>query len=141
MKMTLITALLISAIAVFAEVKNITELSDSNFDKEVLLSEEIVLVDFWAPWCGPCKTLGPIIDELASEYHTKMKFTKLNVDNNRNTSAKFGIRSIPTVGIFIGGEPVDGFVGLRSKEQIKEIIEKHLKNSEKTESSKKAEKE
>lgn len=141
MKMTFLTALLISAVMIFADAKYITELSDSNFDKEVLQSQEIVMVDFWAPWCGPCKTLGPIIDELSSEYHTQMKFTKLNVDNNRNTSAKFGIRSIPTVGIFIGGEPVDGFVGLRSKDQIKEIIERHLKNSGKPESSEKAEKE
>lgn len=135
MKTTIFTTLLISAVMIFADTKHITELTDSNFDKEVILSEGIVLVDFWAPWCGPCKTLGPIIDELAAEYHTQMKFTKLNVDNNRNTSAKFGIRSIPTVGIFIGGEPVDGFVGLRNKEQIKEILEKHLENSVKTERS------
>lgn len=141
MKIKLLTAVLISALTVFAEVKYITELNDSDFDKEVLQSDEIVMVDFWAPWCGPCKTLGPIIDELASEYHTQMKFTKLNVDNNPKTSAKFGIRSIPTVGIFIGGEPVDGFVGLRNKEQIKEILEKHLKNSGQSNSLKESEKE
>lgn len=141
MKITFLTALLISAVTLFADAKFITELSDSDFDKEVLQAEEIVMVDFWAPWCGPCKTLGPIIDELASEYNTKMKFTKLNVDNNPKTSAKFGIRSIPTVGIFIGGEPVDGFVGLRDKDQIKEIIDKHLKNAGQTKNTERSEKE
>ncbi|HXK48842.1 MAG TPA: thioredoxin [Clostridiales bacterium] len=125
--------LIITLLSFSAEIKYITELSDDNFEAEVLRSEQAVLVDFWAPWCGPCKTLGPIIEELAEENHLEMKFAKLNVDNNNKTAAAYGIRSIPTVGIFIGGKPVDGFVGLRNKEQIKEILKKHFRSEIKTE--------
>jgi len=133
MKKLLLSLMLITVLSLSSESKYITELSDENFEAEVLKSEQAVLVDFWAPWCGPCKTLGPIIEELAEENHLEMKFAKLNVDNNNKTAAAYGIRSIPTVGIFIDGKPVDGFVGLRNKDQIKEILKKYFKPEIKTE--------
>ncbi|NOR44446.1 MAG: thioredoxin [Candidatus Delongbacteria bacterium] len=112
-----------------AEGKNLTKLTDDNFKKEVLESDQIVLVDFWAPWCGPCKKLGPIIEELANEQHENFKFTKLNVDNSKKIASTYGIRSIPTVGIFKDGKPIDGFVGLRSKSEIETLLKKHLKEN------------
>ena len=111
--------------------KYLTDLSDDNFKKEVLESDQIVLVDFWAPWCGPCKKLGPIIGELANEQHKNFKFTKLNVDNAKKTASTYGIRSIPTVGIFKDGKPIDGFVGLRSKIEIETLLKKYLKKEDK----------
>ena len=113
-----------------AESKNLTKLTDDNFKKEVIEADQIVLVDFWAPWCGPCKKLGPIIEELAEKHHKKIKFTKLNVDNAKITAGKYGIRSIPTVGIFKDGKPIDGFVGLRSKSEIETLLLKHLKKAD-----------
>ncbi|MBN2789329.1 MAG: thioredoxin [Candidatus Delongbacteria bacterium] len=109
--------------------KNLTILSDDNFKKEVLESEQIVLVDFWAPWCGPCKKLGPIIEELANE-NNNIKFTKLNVDNSKKVAGSYGIRSIPTVAIFKDGKPIDGFVGLKSKSEIETILKKYSQKAE-----------
>lgn len=126
MNRTIILLMLIISFSVFGVNKYITELSDANFQKEVVESDTPVLVDFWAPWCGPCKKLGPIFEELAGEHHGQMKFAKLNVDNNKQIAGKYGIRSIPTVGIFMNGKPVDGFVGLRSKDEIRDIIKKHF---------------
>lgn len=111
--------------------KNLTKLTDDNFKKEVLESNQIVLVDFWAPWCGPCKKLGPTIEELADKYHDKIKFGKLNVDNGKKTAGTYGIRSIPTVGIFKNGKPVDGFVGLRSKSEVEALLLKNLEKADK----------
>ena len=100
--------------------------TDNNFDEEVINSESPVLVDLWAEWCGPCRMIGPVIEEIANEYEGKIKVGKLNVDDNQKTAAKYGIRSIPTLLFFKGGELVDQIVGAQSKTKIAEVIEKIL---------------
>src|SRR3989339_1176202 len=94
------------------------EINDQQFETEVLKSTVPVLVDFWAPWCGPCKMLGPIVEELSGEFAGKAKVGKVNVDDNQELAARFGIRGIPTVMLFKGGKMVGTFVGLRSKEDL-----------------------
>ncbi|MDR3113245.1 MAG: thioredoxin [Endomicrobium sp.] len=101
-------------------------LTESNFAKEVLESEIPVLVDFWAPWCGPCKMLSPVISELAQEYEGKAKICKLNTDENMALSTKFQITSIPCVMIFKDGKAVQKIVGFRPKGDIKKIIDANL---------------
>lgn len=98
---------------------------DNNFSEEVVGSTPVV-VDFWAPWCGPCKMLGPVLEELASEYDGKVKFVKVNVDNNPVVSQRYRVSSIPTVMIFKSGETVDTMVGFRPKASVKELVDKHL---------------
>lgn len=100
------------------------EVNDTNFESEVIDSELPVLVDFWAPWCGPCRALAPVIDELAIEYETKAKIVKLNTDENPNKSLEFRINSIPTMIIFKDKKPVEMLVGSVTKEKIKEAIDK-----------------
>ena len=102
------------------------EFNGDNFETEVLNSDQPVLVDFWAPWCGPCKQLGPVIDELAGDYDGKAKVGKVNVDNNQDLAAKFGIRGIPTVMLFKGGEVAGSFVGLRPKEDLAGALDEAL---------------
>lgn len=102
------------------------EFTDQNFDQEVLKSDKAVLVDFWAPWCGPCQMMGPIIDELAKEIGDKAKVGKLNVDENGATASKFGIMSIPALKIFKGGQVVREFVGVQSADILKEELIKVL---------------
>lgn len=97
---------------------NVMEFNAANFESEVVGSDVPVLVDFWAPWCGPCKMIGPIVEELASEFGDKVKIGKVNVDNDQELAGKFGIRGIPTVMLFKGGEVLNSFVGLRSKEDL-----------------------
>ena len=99
---------------------------DAEFQVSVLDSEVPVLVDFWAEWCGPCKMIAPVVDELAKEFDGKIKFTKLNVDFNPQTSAKYGVRSIPTLLIFKGGAPVDQVVGAVPKSVLQQRLEKAL---------------
>ncbi len=100
--------------------------SDNEWNDEVLSSDTPVLVDFWAPWCGPCRMVAPVVDELAEEYDGKVKFVKLNTDDNIETASKYGIRSIPTIMVFKGGEAVEQVVGFRPKSELKKSLDKAL---------------
>ncbi|NMB42483.1 MAG: thioredoxin [Firmicutes bacterium] len=100
----------------------IKEFTEENFDTEVLKNEGIVLVDFWAEWCGPCRRLAPLVEELAEEYAGEITVGKLNVDGAQRIAGQYGILSIPTLAFFINGQPVDRMVGLHSKEMIEQKI-------------------
>ena len=102
------------------------EVTDAQFEGEVLKAETPVLVDFWAPWCGPCRMVAPIVEELADEYGPKVKFLKMNTDDNSNTATHYGIRAIPTLIMFKGGKPVGQVVGFRPKGDLKRIIDQAL---------------
>jgi thioredoxin 1 len=100
--------------------------SDSTFKAEVLESQVPVLVDFWAPWCGPCRMVAPVVDEIAQQYEGQVKVVKLNTDENPNVASQYGIRSIPTLMIFKGGQRVDMVVGAVPKTTLATTLEKHL---------------
>lgn len=100
--------------------------TDLNFESEVLKSQTPVVVDFWAPWCGPCRIVSPIIDELSSEYQSKVKVGKLNVDENPQTAQTYGVMSIPSVLFFKNGAPVKTMVGAQPKENYKKAIDETL---------------
>src|SRR5262245_53824776 len=104
-------------------VKSVT---DQEFKKEVLDASQPTLVDFWAEWCGPCRAIAPIVEELAKTYTGRMQFAKMNVDENRNTPSQYGIKGIPTLLLFKGGKVVDQIVGAVPKQQLVQLIERSL---------------
>jgi thioredoxin 1 len=105
---------------------NTKDVTDSSFDSEVLKSKTLVLVDFWAEWCGPCKALAPKLDEVAKEYDGKLVIAKINIDENPNVPGQFGVRSIPTMILFKDGKQVDQIVGNLPKDSIVSVVKGHL---------------
>lgn len=103
-----------------------TEVTDATFDQDVVKAQQPVMVDFWAPWCGPCRMVAPVVEELAEEYDGKVAFVKLNTDDNPATAARYGIRSIPTLLVFKGGEPVGQIVGFRPKSDLRKRLDAAL---------------
>lgn len=106
--------------------ENILHVTDANFEDEVLKSDKPVLVDYWAEWCGPCKMIAPILDELSGDYGDKIKITKLNIDENPDTPPKYGIRGIPTLMLFKNGNVEATKVGALSKSQLTAFIDSNL---------------
>jgi thioredoxin 1 len=104
----------------------VLEVSNDNFESEVVNSEKPVLVDFWAEWCGPCKQIAPVVEEIAGEHSDKLKVCKMDVDANRDTAVQFGIRSIPTLLIFKNGEVTGSQIGAVSKQQLLEFIQAEI---------------
>jgi len=104
------------------------EINDKDFDEKVIekSKEKPVLVDFWAPWCGPCQMLGPIIEEIAEDYKNKIEVTKINIDENKEKAMEFGVMSIPAVKLFKDGKITDEFVGVKEKEDIASFINQNL---------------
>ncbi len=105
---------------------NAIDINDNSFKEEVIDSDRLTIVDFWAPWCGPCRKLGPVLDEVVSEYSEKIKVVKLNTDENLKTAKEFSISGLPTLLIFKNGQPVERLVGLLPKSSIISNIEKHI---------------
>ncbi|MGH7789872.1 MAG: thioredoxin [Candidatus Binatia bacterium] len=107
-------------------VGNVSEISDVSFDQEVLKSSVPVLIDFWAPWCGPCKAIAPVVEELAGEYAERLKVVKMNVDDNPQTPSKYGVRGIPNLILFKGGTVADQIVGAVPKAHLVRAINRAL---------------
>ena len=105
---------------------NVLEVNDDNFENEVCKEDKLTLVDFWATWCGPCRKLSPVIDELAQEFDGKVKFVKIKADENMQTAQKYSISGVPCLLIFKNGEPVERIVNLVPKSIIKSNLNKHL---------------
>ena len=105
---------------------NIKAITDGQFEQEVLKAELPVLVDFWAEWCGPCKIISPILEELAQDYGDKLKICKVDIEENNETPAKYGVRGIPTLLLFKAGEIVETQVGALSKSQLADIVSPHI---------------
>ncbi len=102
----------------------VVEVSDGSFDEDVLKASTPVLVDFWAPWCGPCKTIAPVVEELAAEYDGKLKVVKVNVDDNKEAALKYGVRGIPNLILFKDGENVAQIIGAVAKQELITAIDK-----------------
>jgi thioredoxin 1 len=107
-------------------VSNVAEVNDGSFDQEVLRSEVPVLIDFWAPWCGPCKAISPIVEELAGEYEGRLKVLKMNVDDNPQTPSRYGVRGIPNLIVFKNGQVADQIVGAVPKGHLVKAIDRAL---------------
>jgi len=106
---------------------NVLDVTDATFEQEVLKSAEPVLVDFWAPWCGPCKMLAPTVDALATDYAGRVRVVKVNTDVSRQAAMNYRIEGIPTLLLFKGGQPVERIVGLQPKDRLAATLDKHLK--------------
>jgi thioredoxin 1 len=107
-------------------VANVSEVSDASFDQAVLRSDVPVLIDFWAPWCGPCKQIAPVLEQLATEYDGRLKILKMNVDDNPQTPSRYGVRGIPNLILFKGGTVADQIVGAVPKSQLVKAIDRTL---------------
>jgi thioredoxin 1 len=106
--------------------EHVKTVTDATFEADVLNSLTPVLVDFWAPWCGPCRIVAPVLEKVAAEYAGKVTVAKLNVDENPETAMAYGIRSIPTIALFSGGEPVDGIMGAAPQQLFSQMLDKHI---------------
>ena len=106
--------------------ENVLTFTDSNFKSDVVESSQPVLVDFWAAWCGPCRMIAPVVDEIATDYAGKVKVGKVNVDENRQVAMDFGVMSIPTLLVFKNGQPAERIVGYQNKQQLTAVLDKHL---------------
>jgi len=109
-----------------ADEKTILHVTDDSFEKDILKADKPALVDFWATWCGPCRALGPIIEEVADQFKDQVKVTKINIDDNPKVTAQFGVMSIPTLILFKDGKPLERLVGLVAKERLEEFVKKAL---------------
>ena len=107
----------------------VIELTDAKFDIEMAENEGLTVVDFWAPWCGPCRMVGPVIEELAGELEGQVRFAKVNVDENQEIAQRFQVRSIPTIGFFMGSEPVGAVVGAYPKAALRQVIDQVLEKA------------
>ena len=106
--------------------KHLAHVGDGNFEEEILKANKPALVDFWAPWCGPCKAIGPLVEALADQYHDQVKVAKVNIDENPKTAASYGVRSIPTLLLFKEGKVLDTLIGLVPKERLELFVKKAL---------------
>jgi thioredoxin 1 len=109
-----------------AKGESLVQFTDANFEQEVLKSEKPVLVDFWAPWCGPCRAVGPVVEDLAEAYKGRVKVGKINIDDNPKTATAYGVMSIPTLILFNKGDIMDKLIGLSPKERLEGLIKKAL---------------
>ena len=107
---------------------NVTHVTDATFDEQVIQSEVPVLVDFWAPWCGPCRMVAPVLEQIAEKYQGRAKVVKVNVDEEQRVAGQMGVRSIPTIALFHNGRAVETVAGARPAEALSRILDKHLGN-------------